>query len=52
MPRYEIVFRDEVECDSEEQCYDYLFEYLQRCIEYRNTSAFQFYKLKEETDDD
>ena len=52
MPRYEVVFRDEVEADSEDQCIDKTFEFLQRCIEYRNTSLFKLYKLKEETNDD
>jgi len=45
--KFEIVFRDEVEHESLDECIDEFIEYLTECIRNGDVSAFQFYELKE-----
>jgi hypothetical protein len=49
MNKYEIVFRDEVEADSLDSVYDNFLEYLADCVRDGDVSAFQFYKLEDES---
>jgi hypothetical protein len=52
MAKFEIVFRDEVEHDSMEDCYDAFLEYLADCVRDGDVSAFQFYVLKGVTENE
>jgi hypothetical protein len=52
MKKYEIVFRDEVEAESIHEVFDDFLEYLADCVRCGDVSAFQFYSLSEESDDD
>lgn len=52
MRKYEIVFRDEVEAESIHEVYDDFLEYLAECVRCRDVSAFQFYSLPEEAENE
>ena len=47
MSKFEIVFRDEVEHESIEECYNTFLKYLADCVRDGDISAFQVYQLKE-----
>jgi len=47
MKKFEIVFRDEVEHESMDECIDVFLEYLKDCVETGDVSAFQFYELED-----
>lgn len=47
MPMYEIVYRDEIEANSEDEAIEWLFQHLEDCVRNGDVTCFQFYKLKE-----
>ena len=47
MTKYEITFRDEVEAETDEQCYEQLLDYLRECVENEDVTAFAFVNLTE-----
>jgi hypothetical protein len=47
MNTYEITFRDEVEAETDEQCYEQFLNYLRECVENEDVSAFVFVNLTE-----
>lgn len=47
--RFRVTFEDIFEnCESEEQAYDALLEYLSECVRYEDVSAFAFEQLGDE----
>lgn len=52
MKRFEIVFRDEVEHESMDECIEAFMDYLADCVRDGDVSAFQFYTLKEGSNDE
>lgn len=51
MKKFEIVFRDEVEHESIDDCYEAFLDYLADCVRTSDVSAFQFYQMEESTDE-
>jgi predicted kinase len=47
MPKFEITFKDEIEVENEEEAIDALIQYLNDCVQFKDVSVFNFYKLKE-----
>lgn len=46
--RFSVLFADVFEnCESEEQAYDALLEYLAECVRYEDVTGFDFIELKE-----
>lgn len=44
--RFSVSFIDVLEnCESEEQAYDVLLDYLAECVKYKDVTAFDFTKL-------
>jgi hypothetical protein len=41
---FEVVFRDVIEANSEEEAYDKFLEYLAECVKYGDITTFDFYK--------
>jgi len=51
MKKFEIVFRDEVEHESMDECIDVFLDYLRDCVRNGDVSAFQFYVLDGDDDE-
>jgi hypothetical protein len=50
MKTYRVSFRDTFEnCESEEQAYDALLEYLSICVKHDDVSAFNFELIEDST---
>ena len=42
MKKYKVTFTDTLEAESEEDCYEQLFEYLRSVLHYEDVTAFEF----------
>tara|TARA_R100000231_G_scaffold40614_2_gene35429 strand:- start:1697 stop:1852 length:156 start_codon:yes stop_codon:yes gene_type:complete len=51
MKKFEIVFRNEVEHESIEDCYEAFLDYLADCVKTGDVSVFQFYQMEESTNE-
>ena len=47
MNKYEIVFCDEVDHESIDECIASFLEYLKECVENEDVSAFGIYKIED-----
>tara|TARA_B110000014_G_C20067858_1_gene556637 strand:+ start:956 stop:1129 length:174 start_codon:yes stop_codon:yes gene_type:complete len=42
MKKYKVTFSDVLEAETEEDCYEQLFEYLRSVLHYEDVTAFEF----------
>ena len=42
MKKYKVTFTDTLEAESEEDCYEQLFEYLRSVLHFEDVTAFEF----------
>jgi hypothetical protein len=45
--KFEITFRDEIEVENEEEAVAALIQYLHDCVQFKDVSVFNIYKLSE-----
>jgi predicted kinase len=45
--KFEITFRDEIEVENEEEAVATLIQYLQDCVQFKDVSVFNIYKLEQ-----
>ena len=50
MPKYEIVYREEIEADTKQDVIEWLFEHLNNCVKNDDVSCFILHKLKDMED--
>jgi len=43
---FKITYKDEWECQNEEHAYETLLDYLKRCVENQDVTAFEFKEIK------
>ncbi len=42
MKKFNVTFKDMLEAESEEDCYEQLLIYLEDCVKYEDVTAFEF----------
>ena len=45
--KFEITFRDEIEVENEEEAVAALIQYLHDCVQFKDVSVFNIYKLEQ-----
>jgi predicted kinase len=50
--KFEITFRDEIEVENEEEVFAALIQYLHDCVQFKDVSVFNIYKLEPEENEE